>query len=531
MAVIVSNIKTPVDAPVEEAYHQAAKRVGLGSSTVGRAYVVKCSVDARRQERIRLVYSIGLELPPELEARFVTKPVEGVSVRRREALCFSKGGEVLRGRPVVVGFGPGGMFAALMLARNGYRPLVLERGAALEERITLVQSFWRGGALDVSTNVQFGEGGAGTFSDGKLVTRIHDPRCEAVLEEFVNHGAPEEILQKAKPHVGTDKLRQVVMSMREEILRLGGEIRFLTKMEQLLVQNGRLVGVKSSQGEVESGAVILAIGHSARDSFAMLAENEIRMEPKAFSVGVRVEHLQDRIDTGLYGGLAGHPNLPRGEYQLSLRQGNQAVYTFCMCPGGVVVPAASEQETVVTNGMSEFARDGKNANSALVVSVDQRDFGSNLLDGMAFQRRLERLAFLAGGNSGKAPAQDAGSFLAEKPGLRIGRVEPSFVRGVEAGDFSQIFSSRITGWLREGLETFHRRLPGFGDGDTLLTGVETRTSSPVRICRGEGLESETLPGLYPCGEGAGYAGGITSAAVDGIRVAQAVMARFAPPKC
>ncbi len=535
MPLLISNLSVPFDLPVEEVYALAGEKANIPKGVQAKFYTVKTSLDARRrsQKGIRRVYTVGIELSsPALEGEISSRC--GPCVRLRpplEPLKPVHGRETLKGRPVIVGFGPGGMFAALLLAREGYRPIILERGESLSQRVKAVNRYWSTGVLSPGSNVQFGEGGAGTFSDGKLTTRIGDNRCEYVLREFHRHGAPEEILHLAKPHIGTDRLRKVVASIREEILGLGGEIRFQTPLTGIRSNASGILGLETSSGPLETNAAVLAIGHSARDTFQMLASLGIPMEKKAFSVGVRIEQLQDIIDRGLYGGLAGDPRLPKGEYQLSWRQGEEAVYTFCMCPGGFVVPAASEPESITTNGMSEFARDQANANSALVVSVAPEQTGPGLLDGIAFQRGLERAAFRLGGGCGKAPAQDAIRFLNGKMGLDSS-VSPSYALGVTNGDLSQLFDRRICGLLREGLMRFERQIPGFTGGregipSAVMTGVETRTSSPVRILRGSDFQSTGMKGLYPCGEGAGYAGGIMSAAVDGLRVAEAVITRFA----
>ena len=351
-----------------------------------------------------------------------------------------------------------------------------------------------------------------------------------MLREFVRFGAPEEILHKAKPHIGTDRLRSVVKKLRAEIESLGGEVRFYMPASDLILENGRLRAVRTMQGDVPADVLILAAGHSARDTFEMLLRRGLVLQPKPFSVGVRVEHLQSEIDRGLYGEYAGHFALPAGEYQLSYRTGGgRGVYTFCMCPGGVVVPAASQEGMVVTNGMSDFARNGTNANAALAVSVTPDDFGTAPLDGMRFQQKLERRAFTAGGHGYGAPAQDAKSFLDGRAGLRIGRVEPTYARGVHGCDFGALFPDFISEMLKTGLRTFGRKLPGFDAPDTLLTGVETRTSSPVRIPRGMDFYAPNAVGVIPCGEGAGYAGGIMSAAVDGLRAALALMAVYGRP--
>lgn len=526
MAVIVSGLSAGLDEPFGSAAEKGIARMGLRQGDILKSYPVKVSVDARRRGNIRLVYSVGYELQPgKRPLRAGPDITESAPALLRPAF----GREPIPARPVVAGFGPAGMFAALVLARYGYRPLVLERGAAVEERVKAVEGFWRSGDLDIRTNVQFGEGGAGTFSDGKLTTRIHDPRCGYVMDQLIRFGLPEEAARRAKPHVGTDRLRQLVKSLREEVIRLGGEVRFLTRMTDFDFTSPGRGWVQAGGERLPASALILAVGHSARDTFRLVLEKGAAVQPKPFSVGVRVEHLQQDIDRGLYGEFAGHPALARGEYQLSHREGERGVYTFCMCPGGTVVPAASEEGGVVTNGMSCYARDGRNANSALVVSVGPEDYGASAWDGVAFQRELERRAFCLGGGRYRAPAQTAGLFLEGKAGLHLGRVEPSYALGAAPCALEELFPSYITRMLREGLRRFGRKLPGFDAADTVLTGVETRTSSPLRILRGESLEALGFPGLYPCGEGAGYAGGIVSAAVDGVRTAEAVMARWAPP--
>lgn len=344
----------------------------------------------------------------------------------------------------------------------------------------------------------------------------------------MKNGAPDEILYKAKPHIGTDKLRNVIKSIRNEIIEKGGEIRFSSNLDDIIIKNNRVEAVVVNGETVETDNVILAIGHSSRDTFKMLFEKGVEMQNKDFSVGVRIEQLQETIDKGLYGGLAGNKALPKGEYQLSHHIGNRCVYTFCMCPGGYVVPSASSENTVVTNGMSEHLRDGKNANSALVVSVSKDDFGENPLGGIAFQQRLEELSFKKGGSNYKAPAMTVGDFLADKKGFNLGSVAPSYALGVTPTDFREIFNSEIVETLKNGLLVFDKKLRGFSDRNGILTGVETRTSSPVRINRGDDYQSLNCKGLYPCGEGAGYAGGIMSAAVDGIKVASKIIEEFKP---
>ncbi len=532
--VVVSQIRLPITAPKEEAVEIALRRLRVPSTALHSVHIHKVSLDARksRQQQISFVYSVWVEVDQGWEPPRKVLQQRDISIRRIGPFVPVMGTERHQGRICVAGFGPAGMFAALLLAEYGYEPLVLERGASVEERVSAVQRFWEYGLLDERSNVQFGEGGAGTFSDGKLTTRIKDPLCDYVLQKLCEHGAPREILYRAKPHIGTDLLRGVVQSIRRKIVALGGEVRFLTQLEEIRLRQGAVSGVKAGKAEIPVDALILAIGHSARDTFTYLAEQGLPMQPKAFSVGVRIEHLQSDINQGLYGDLAGYPMLPPGEYQLSHRDAStgtqRGVYTFCMCPGGFVVPSASQPDMVVTNGMSEFARDGVNANAAVVVSVQPGDFGRNPLDGVLFQQELERRAFVQGGGTYRAPCVRVDDFVSGKNVLRVGKVVPTYSCGVVQGDFDNLFPSFVTKMLRTGLLRFDRQLPGFAAGDALLTGVETRTSSPLRIMRGDTLESPAVRGLYPCGEGAGYAGGIVSAAVDGLHCAAAVMARFAP---
>ena len=437
---------------------------------------------------------------------------------------LTPGDEIMERRPVVVGFGPAGMFASLYLAKYGYRPIVLERGRSVAERIKSVERFNRDGILDAQSNIQFGAGGAGTFSDGKLTTRIGDPYVQTVLSVFGEMGASPSALQRAKPHLGTDVLCRIVENFHDRITSLGGEIRYSSKVTE--VGDGYVV----SNGEkIKCGAVILAVGHSARELYASLISDGFAVTAKPFSVGVGIEHLTRDIDRAMYGDEALSETLGHAEYALSLRKGERGVYTFCMCPGGEVVAAASEEGGVVTNGMSRSLRDGVNSNAALAVSVLPTDFGSDPLKAVGFQRELERLAFEAGGRNYFAPCQTVGEFFEGRAGMRKSRIKPTYRNGlVTPCDLGAILPGFVSSMLKDGIADFGRKIKGFDDPGAPLTAVESRTSAPLRILRNDSYLALSHDLIYPCGEGAGYAGGIVSAAVDGIRVASAVITRFRP---
>lgn len=521
----ISNLSVPLGCALEEIKSIAAKRMKIPVQNITTFRIAKRSVDARKKTDVHFVYTLEFELKRPFDGPL---PPGVAQVAKRPEICLPT--RQFARRPVVVGSGPAGLFCALQLARSGANPILLERGNPVDERAKDVDSFWKTGQLNPDSNVQFGEGGAGTFSDGKLNTGTKDPRIEKVLFEMVQAGAPEAILWEAKPHIGTDLLRSMVKKLREEIIRLGGEVRFREQMVGFRTKQGKLVNLDilrkdGSHYELETEDAVLAIGHSARDTFAMLLEQNVAMEAKPFSVGVRIEHLQQWLDKTQYGRSAGHPALGAADYKLAVHLKNgRGVYTFCMCPGGFVVAAASEPGRVVTNGMSFHARDGKNANSALLVGVDAKDFGQGgPLAGVMFQRRLEERAFQLGGGGFRAPAQRVGDFLAGKATKRFGGVTPSYRPGVVPSDLQSCFPQEITDSLRMGILEMDRFLHGFAKEDAVLTGVESRSSSPVRILRSESCQSVSVSGLYPCGEGAGYAGGIVSAAVDGLRCAEAVL--------
>ncbi|MCR5806568.1 MAG: hypothetical protein K6G68_05975 [Oscillospiraceae bacterium] len=523
MPVIIPNISAPIGATEPEICSAALKKIRAYPSDVKEIHIHKVSVDARKRDNIHLVCSVWAEfadMKRELQLSGKKLCAYTPSEPYIPPRCTRKD----MGRTVVAGFGPAGMFAALLLAESGVPVTVLERGGTAEERASAIDAYKQGGHLDESSNVQFGEGGAGTFSDGKLTTRIKDIRCRYILERFVEFGAPREILYKAKPHIGTDNLVKIVRNIRERIIEAGGEVRFHSQVTDIDISGGAVKSVTINKSEVlPASGIILAIGHSARDTFEMLCSKQVPMQAKAFAIGARIEHTQAEIDRSLYGEYAGDPLLPVGEYNLSLTK-DRGVYTFCMCPGGVVTASANENGTIVTNGMSEFARDGKNANSAVVVSVSPDDFGREILDGVKFAESIEKKAFTAGG--GYAPACTVGSFMEKKGSLENAAVEPTYLPGVRETRFDDIFPSFITDTMRIGLADFARKMKAFGNMGAVLTAPETRTSSPVRIIRGENMQSDGIEGLYPCGEGAGYAGGIMSAATDGLRQAEAVLAKY-----
>ena len=527
----ITELKLPLDHAPDALRPAICQRLGIANDDLLDVSLFRRGYDARKKSAITLIYTVDCTLRDEAA---VFKRLHGDrNISPTPDMAYKMVAQAPAGlteRPIVIGMGPCGFMAALLLAQMGFRPIVLERGKIVRERTKDTWGLWRKNTLSPESNVQFGEGGAGTFSDGKLYSQIKDPNFygRKVLEEFVKAGAPEEIIYVSKPHVGTFRLVKMVENIRRNIVELGGEIRFEAKVDRLLREDGQVVGVELADGErLMSRHVVLAVGHSARDTFQMLHDAGVYIEAKPFAIGFRVEHPQTLVDHARFGPNAGNEILGAADYKLVHHcQNGRAAYSFCMCPGGQVVAATSEPGRVVTNGMSQYSRAERNANSALVVNIDPEDFPGdfkkNPLIGMDFQRHWESAAFVAGGSDYSAPAQKIGDFLAGRPSTAQGTVEPSYQPGVNWTDLTGCVPSYVSEALREAIPAFDRQIKGFAMADAVLTGVETRTSSPIRIKRGADFQSIITRGLYPAGEGAGYAGGILSAGVDGIKVAEAV---------
>ena len=523
----ITELKLPLDHPENMLKTAILDRLGISTEELITYTIFRQGFDARKRNAILLVYTVDVEttneqailnrlqddphisLTPDSTYRFVTQAPKDLALR-----------------PVIIGTGPCGLFAGLILAQMGFRPIILERGKEVRERTKDTFGLWRKGVFNPESNVQFGEGGAGTFSDGKLHTQIKDPNHygRKVLTEFVKAGAPPEILHVSKPHIGTFRLVTVVEQLRATIESLGGEIRFQSRVDDIVIDNGQVRGVILASGEtINTNHVLLAVGHSARDTFKMLYDRGVYIEAKPFSIGFRIEHPQSLIDTCRFGSNAGHPLLGAADYKLVHHCSNgRSVYSFCMCPGGTVVAATSEPGHVVTNGMSQYSRNERNANSGIVVGITPDDYPGHPLAGIDFQRRLEAGAFKLGGETYEAPGQLVGDFLAKRPSSALGSVQPSYTPGVHLCDLSSALPDYAIAAIREAIPAFDKKIKGFAMKDAVLTGVETRTSSPIRIKRNEHYQSLNIKGLYPAGEGAGYAGGILSAAVDGIKVAEAL---------
>lgn len=519
----ISQLKLPVTHTQEQLEKKLLKMLRMSKKDLGQYYIRKRSLDARKKPELYYVYSIDVEIKNEER---VLKSMKGKvqKVSSRPYSVPEHGTERLSDRPVIIGNGPAGLFCAYLLSGEGYRPLIIERGASVRERRRDVEKFWETGVLDPASNVQFGEGGAGTFSDGKLNTLVKDPagRNRFVLETFVKFGAPEDILWEQKPHIGTDILINVVEAMRMEIEKMGGEFRFHSQVTDLIPEEKVLI--INEKEKIRAGAAVLAVGHSARDTFYMLCDRGFNMEAKAFAVGVRVEHPQRLIDENMYG-RDNRGNLPAASYKLTEKLANgRGVYTFCMCPGGYVVNASSEPGCLAVNGMSYHGRAGENANSAVIVTVTPQDYGTDHpLAGVEFQRELEKRAWEEG--SGCVPVQRFEDFCANRKTVELGCIKPNIKGHYRLGNVRNIFPEELSLSIQQGIGAMDHKIRGFADKDVLLSGVESRTSSPVRINRDDSFRSN-IPWVYPCGEGAGYAGGITSAAMDGVKVAEALIRKF-----
>ncbi len=537
----LNEIKLPLDHSENDLTQAILNKLAIGEADLLSVEVFKRSYDARKKNQILLIYQLDVGLPDALEEALLVKFAKQSFIRQSPDTRYKFVAEApaefpseAQARPLVIGFGPCGILAALVLAQMGLKPIVLERGQDVRQRTKDTWGLWRKGELDTESNVQYGEGGAGTFSDGKLYSQVKDKKHlgRKVLNEFVKAGAPEEILILSKPHIGTFKLVKMVENMRAEITRLGGEIRFQQKVDCIHREasgegdgHGQVTGVTLSSGEtLKSRHIVLAIGHSARDTFQMLLEQGVYIEAKPFSIGFRIEHPQSVIDRARFGEQAGHPILGAADYSLVHHCDNgRSVYSFCMCPGGTVVAATSEEGCVVTNGMSQYSRNERNANAAIVVGIDpEADYPEHVLAGIDLQRTLEKRAYELGGSNYCAPAQLVGDYLQNKPSENLGEVQPSYKPGVSLGDLSKALPDFANAAIREAIPAFDKQIKGFAMSDAMLTGVETRTSSPISIKRGRDFQNINTYGLYPAGEGAGYAGGILSAGIDGIKVAEAL---------
>ncbi len=530
----LSNINIPVDYTDKLVINEIAKMLRISAKAVAKFEFSRLSVDARKKDNVHYTATVDITLDSRLvKERDVI--VKNKKLNLTVVKPYSYYVPTVNNKdmpPVIVGAGPAGLFCGLILAQAGCCPIIIERGKSVESRQKDVELFWKTGILNTNSNVQFGEGGAGTFSDGKLNTGTKDIRSKKVLNEFVKNGAPKEILFNAKPHIGTDKLPTAVKNIRNQIINLGGKVLFETQLTDINIKDNKvisiLVNTLNGKETIECDNLVLALGHSARDTFEMLVNKNIPMEQKPFSIGARIEHLQSEINKSQYGKFADKGRLGSADYKLAVHLENgRGVYTFCMCPGGTVVAAASEENRLVTNGMSKFARAETNANSALLVGINPTDFGSeDILAGVQLQRSLEEKAFSLGGGGYKAPVQRVADFFVNKPTTSFGEVIPSYTAGVTMTDINRCLPVYISESLKLGIKQLDKRLHGFANGDAVLTAVETRSSSPVRIIRNENLESVGVNGLYPCGEGAGYAGGIMSAAVDGIKCAEMIISKY-----
>lgn len=523
----ISQLKMHIEEDPTSLENKIREKLKLNKRTSFTYKIHRRNIDAREKDNIYFVYSVDVSCDDE--EKILRKHIKDVVKSPiHSTKMLSKGVRYLQNPPIVVGFGPAGMFASLLLAQYGYCPIVLERGEDVDTRSEKVKSFFEEAILDEESNIQYGEGGAGTFSDGKLTARSKDPRVQKIYDTFVRFGAPKEITYESFPHVGSDKLKGIIKNIRKEIIRLGGEIHFNTKMESLIIEDGNVVGVHTKDKDYYSTQVILALGNSARDTVKNLYAQGVTMESKPLAIGFRIEHKQKNIDKALYHTYANHPSLQAASYRLTNTADNgRGVYTFCMCPGGSVVAATSLKEHVVVNGMSDYARDKENANSAVLVQVNAKDYGDGIFDGMHYLDNLEKQAYQLGGSNYKAPCQRVIDYLKNEKSQSLGNVKPSYPLGVTLANLNVLFSNEMNDALKQGLLNFDKKLEGFASEDAIITGVETRSSSPIRIVRDiNTLYSTSVNGVYPCGEGAGYAGGIVSSAIDGLRCAEKLISEY-----
>ena len=506
----IRQIKLPINHKEEDLINKICKKI-----------INKKSIDARKE--INYTYEVDIET--NKEKKILNKKIKDIIKTPNEKYTFSiTGRKTLKEKPIIIGSGPAGLFCAYFLAKNGYKPIIIERGEEIDKRIKTVEKFWKDNILNTNSNVQFGEGGAGTFSDGKLNTTSKDIRIKEILKIFVKNGAPKEILYIKNPHIGTDILRKVIKNIRNEIIKYGGNIIFNTCLNDIIIENNKIKKIKINNEIINTETIVLALGHSSRDTFRMLFNKNIKIEAKPFAIGVRVQHKQLLIDKNQYG--KEYKKLPRASYKLTYKSSEgRGVYSFCMCPGGFVVNSSSEKEKLVINGMSNYKRDEENANSAIIVTINEKDFGNSPLDGIKFQEKLEKLTYKEG--QGKIPTQLFKDFKNNKITTKFGKINPVMKGNYQFSNLNNIFPNYITKALIEGIENFNRKIKGFSDDDTILAAIESRTSSPIKIIRDENLESN-IKGIYPCGEGAGYAGGIITSAIDGIKVAEAIAKKYKP---
>ena len=517
----IRQIKLPIDHKKEDIINKICKKINIKKEDIKAMIINKKSIDARKI--INYIYEIDIKT--DKEKQILNKKIKDVIKTPDEKYTFKiSGKQKLKERPIIIGSGPSGLFCAYFLSKYGYKPLIIERGEKIEDRIKTVEKFWETNILNPNSNVQFGEGGAGTFSDGKLNTTSKDIRIKEILKIFVKNGAPKEILYIKNPHIGTDILRKVIKNIREEIIKYGGKFIFNTCLEEIIIKNNKIKQIIINSKKINAENLILAIGHSSRDTFKMLNKNNIKIIPKPFAIGIRIQHKQEVIDKNQYG--KEYKKLPRASYKLTYKASNgRGVYSFCMCPGGFVVNSSSEEKKLVINGMSNYKRDEENANSAIIVTVNPDDFGHNPLDGVAYQEKLEKITYKEG--IGNIPIQLYKDFKNNKNSNNFKKIKPVIKGKYTFANLNNIFPPYITKSLIEGIENFNKKIKGFSDDDTILAAIESRTSSPIKIIRDENLESN-IKGIYPCGEGAGYAGGIITSAIDGIKVAEAIAKKYKP---